>query len=153
MKRFRVAAVSAPILVAAALIAGCGDNEEKNDYVDQINEIQTQFVDDVNNVVSGQTPSTPDDAANLATDLADLTDQTADDIAAVDPPDEVADLQQELVSTLHDVADQIDSAGDAFSSGNPQQAAQAATELQTATQKAQTDLNRIIDEINSTLQD
>jgi NADP-dependent 3-hydroxy acid dehydrogenase YdfG len=41
---------------------------------------------------------------------------------------------------------------DAFDSGNPQQIQQAATDLQSAITKSQTDLSSLIDQINSQLQ-
>ena len=134
------------------MIAGCGDSEEKNDYVDQINELQLTYVDDVTEVVSGTPPTSPEAAAEVAGNLGDVTQGLADDIAAVEPPEEVADLQEQLVGTVEDIAAQIEDAEETLANGNPQEAAQAATALQTATSEAQTELGSIIDQINSELQ-
>ena len=141
------------MLAAGLIAAGCGDAEEKNDYVDQVNELQLAYVDDVTAAVSGDAPSTPNGAAEAAGTLAELTNGVADDIEAVEPPEDVADLHQQLVDELRSVATQITDAEDAIANGNPQEAAQAATELQTAITGAQTELNSLINEINSTLQE
>ena len=65
------------------------------------------------------------------------------------PPEEVADLHAQLVGELRQIADRIAKAEDAFRDADAQQAAEAATELQQATNQAQTDLNELIDEINA----
>lgn len=155
MSRLRSAPALVLALVLAAFVAaGCGgDSEEKNDYVDQVNELQLAYVDDVTALVSAAPPTTPQESAEVATELADLTEGVADDIEAVDPPEEVADLHDELVATLRDVVDQIRGAQKELASDDPQAAANAASELQAATSGAQTELNSLIDQINTTLQE
>jgi hypothetical protein len=153
MNRGRLAAFGLPLVVAGALIAGCGDSEEKNDYVDEVNELQLAYVDDVNQLVSGAPPTSPNELGQVATDLASLTEDLAVDIDSVEPPDEVADLHDQLVGELKGVAAQIEDAEAQISSGNPQEAVKAATELQQATTDARTELDSIISEINSTLQE
>ena len=65
----------------------------------------------------------------------------------------MADLHDQLVAAIRDVGARIGDAEQAFSSGNPQQAAQAALELQSATTDLQTELNTVIDDINAQLQE
>ncbi len=132
----------------AVLAAGCG-NSEQNDYVDQVNELQNQLVAQVSDAVGGAAPTTPKEAAAVAADLEQIFSQSADDFAAVTPPDEVADLHGQLVDQIRQIADQIKQAEQAFNSGDAQAASQAAIELQTATSGAQTQLNSIIDQINA----
>lgn len=154
MKRLRVGAVLAFAVIAAGLIvAGCGDSEEKNDYVDQVNELQLAYVDDVTEAVGANPPSTPKEAAAAAGELAELTDGVADDIEAVDAPEDVADLHDQLVAALRGVATDITKTQGALTSGDPQKATEAATQLQTAITGAQTELNSLIEQINSTLQE
>ena len=156
MNRLRRASALAVAVVSigagGAIAAGCGEDEEANDYVDQVNDLQLAYVGDVTDLVSGTPPTTPNASAEVAGELADLTQGLADDIAAVEPPSEVADLHDQLVTTLEDVTAQIRNAQETISSGNPQQAAQAANELQTATSEAQAELTNIIDQINQELQ-
>ena len=142
----------AALLVAGALATGCG-NEEQNDYVDQVNEIQTQLVSDVTDATTGVTPTNAEQAAGLADDMAAVFNDAADQLEAVDPPDDVADLHQQLVDELRSIGDQVTEAADAFTKGSAQAAAQAALELQRATTESQTKLNGLVDQINSQLQD
>lgn len=141
------------IAAVAVIAVGCGDVEEQNDYVEQVNALQNELVAEVTDAVSGTPPSNPRQAAAVAGELGDIFSASADDIEAVTPPEEVADLHAQLVETIREIADQIASAEDAFTSGNAQEAAQAATELQNATNSAQTELNSLIDQINAEFED
>lgn len=146
--RIRLVATVVAATATALLGAGCG-NGEQNDYVDQINALQNQLVDQVTEVVSGDPPTNPRQAANVAGDLSQVFADGADEIEAVDPPEEVADLHQQLVDAIRNISDQIDTAQQAFTSGNAEEASQAAIELQNATGSAQTQLNSLIDQINA----
>ena len=150
-RRTSVLAPVAALLGAVAVVAGCGSNDEQNSYVDDVNAIQTELVSDVTDATSGAAATGPDGAAIVAGDLRQVFTETADQLDAVAPPSEVAELHQQLVDSVRKVADQISQAEKAFSNGNAQQASQAAVALQSATTEAQTDLNTIITEINSEL--
>jgi hypothetical protein len=143
----RVLTVVIAIAAAAAVAAGCG-NGEQNDYVDQVNAIQTDIADAATEAGSSA-PSNPQEAADVGHQIADAFAQGASDLEAVDPPEEVADLHQQLTDELSSVADDINQAADTFESGNAQQAAQAAVELQQSVTTAQTEVNSLIDQINS----
>jgi archaellum component FlaC len=148
MKRSaRVIAVLLAVFAAVAVAAGCG-NGEQNDYVDQVNAIQTDIANAATEA-SSSAPTNPKEAAVVGHKIADAFEQGANDLADVTPPDEVADLHEQLTQELQSVADQINKAADAFESGNAQQAAQAATELQSSVTDAQTKVNSLIDQINS----
>jgi hypothetical protein len=138
--------------IVAVIGAGCGSTDEQNNYVDQINALQTDLVNQVNEVVAGSPPANAQQAAAVAADLEKAFSASADDIEAVTPPDEVADLHDQLVTKIREIADQIAKARNAFENGNAQEAAAAAVDLQTATSQAQTDLNTLIDEINAEFQ-
>ncbi len=149
----RLSAVAAGLIGAASIAAGCGSaTEEANNYVDDVNDLQVELVNQVNEAVSGAQPADPNAAAQVFTDLQDVFDTAADDLDAIDPPEDVADLHQQLVGSISDVGDQIGDAEQTFSSGNSQQAAQAAAQLQSATTELQTELNGLIDDINAQLQ-
>lgn len=137
------------IATAAAIAAGCGSADEQNEYVDEVNASQVDLVDEIRATVSGAAPSTPNEAATVAAELEGIFEGSADEIDAVTPPEEVADLHAQLVGELRQIADRIAKAEDAFRDADAQQAAEAATELQQATNQAQTDLNELIDEINA----
>jgi hypothetical protein len=137
--------------LCAAALAACG-NDEANAYVDQVNALQDQIVADVTEVVGDNVPSTPEEAGDLAGQLAEVFSDAADEFDSVDPPEEVADLHSQLVEQINAIADQVEQAEDAFTSGSEQAASQAAIELQNAGTAAQTELDQIIGDINNELQ-
>jgi outer membrane murein-binding lipoprotein Lpp len=101
MKTARLLLALVAALLCAALLAGCGGTS-KADYQKQVKKIGSKVEKDIDKLDSGS-PSTKDiDAAH------DSIDQAADDIDDIDPPSEVKDLHEDLVSTLHDTADVLD---------------------------------------------
>ena len=52
MNRLR-RAVGLPLLAGALALVACGSDEEANDYVDQVNGIQVELVDEVTETISG----------------------------------------------------------------------------------------------------
>lgn len=146
-------AVGALLLAGALALAACGSNEENDDYVDQVNAIQEQLVDDVTEAVSGAPPTNPEAAAEVAADLEGVFTSTAEEFEAVEPPQDVADLHDELVAAIRRVGARIGEAEKAFASGDSKRAARAALELQTATTDLQPQLTRLIDDINARLQE
>jgi hypothetical protein len=146
----RIASLIA-VAAIAPVVAGCG-NEEQNDYVDEVNSLQTELVDRVTEATAGSVPTTPQEAAEVAGQLAQVFADGADEFEAVSPPEEVADLHTQLVEQIRGIADQVEAAEEAFNSGNAQQASQAALDLQEAGNEAQTALNDLISQINDELQ-
>lgn len=135
----------------AATLAGCG-NDEQNEYVDEVNALQNELVAEVGDVTtSGSVPTTPQQAADVAGELAQVFEEGAEQFEAVTPPEEVADLHAQLVEQIQAIADQVADAEEAFRSGDAQEASQAAIALQEAANDAQTALNGLIDRINEEL--
>jgi hypothetical protein len=146
-RALRAVLVAVAMIAALAFAAGCG-NEEENDYVDDVNAAQQSFLDEMTTAAS-TTPTNPSQADQLIGDMQGAIDSFVSDLEGIEPPEDVADLHDELITTMSDIGDQIGELGDALTSGNPQQAAQAATQLTTAVSTAQTDVTSIIDQINS----
>jgi hypothetical protein len=145
--------VLAIALAASLLAAGCGDTGEKNDYVDQVNQLQEDLVSQVTDATTNAAPTNQKQAADYAGTIAGIFTKSADDFAAVDPPEDVADLHSQLVDEIQSIAGDTKKAEDTLRNGSPQQAQQALTDLQTAATDAQTQLNSLIDEINTDLHD
>jgi predicted nucleic acid-binding Zn-ribbon protein len=152
-------AVRPLVLLAAALVAvsllaaGCGDTGEKNDYVDQVNQLQQDLVDQVTQATTGTTPTTQKQAADYAGTIAGIFSKSADEFAAVDPPEDVADLHSQLVDEIRSIAADTKKAEQTLRTGSPQEAQKALTDLTTAASDAQNQLNSLIDEINTDLHD
>jgi len=140
-------------LATLAIAAGCGSAAEQNDYVDQVNEEQSQLLDSVSKVVSGPAPTNSEEAAKVADELSSAFAEGADRIEAIDPPDEVADLHARLVSGLRRLSDRLAAAGKALTGSSAQDAADAAADLQQQITHAQDRINRLIDQINAKFQD
>jgi hypothetical protein len=151
MKSLKNVILLAVLASAVALVAtGCG-NGEKNDYVDEVNAIQTDLQTEAAGIAAAG--SNPNQIADVASQMQELFAGAADDLEAVEPPEDVADLHQQLVDQVRSLGDQIGAAGEAIkSANNPQEIQAAASELQTAATSASTELDSLINEINSTLQ-
>ena len=142
------------VLIAAALaVSACGSDDEANDYADQVNEIQSRLVGDVTETVSDGPPADTEAAAEVAADLRRVFANSAGELAAIAPPEEVADLHDELVRAIRGVGIRIGRAEQAFADGTPEQATRAARELQSATADLQSELRTLIDAINAQLGD
>ena len=139
------------IAALAVIGVGCG-NDEQDDYVAQVNELQTELVDDVTAAVAGAVPTNQQDAAEIAAELEQVFADGAEQFESVTPPEEVADLHEQLVKQIDGIAQQVGAAEEAFTSGSAEEASQAALALQEASNRIQTDLTGLIDQINSELQ-
>jgi hypothetical protein len=147
MNRVLRAAMVAFALVAALALAACG-NEEQNDYVDEVNAVQNAFLDEMT-AVAATPPTNASQAGDVVGRMQEAFTTAAEDFEGIDPPDEVAELHDELIATMSDLGDQIGQLQDALQSGNAQQAQQAAVELQSALAEAQTRVTELTDQINA----
>ena len=153
MTRLRLASALTAALLALAAATGCGsDTEEANDYIDQVNEAQGELVRQVIDTVSGAPPTNANAAGEAAAELQGVFESTAEELEAIEAPEDVTELHAELVDTVAAVGEQIGGAREGLQTGDPQQAARAAQELQAATTELQAELDRLIDEINAQLQ-
>jgi predicted nucleic acid-binding Zn-ribbon protein len=107
----------------------------------------------VTQATTSATPTTQKEAADYAGKIALVFSRAADDFAAVDPPEDVADLHQQLVEEIRSIAQDTKKAEQTLRTGSPQEAQRALTDLQSAATDAQTQLNSLIDEINADLHD
>jgi Family of unknown function (DUF6376) len=152
MKSLRSLIVISVLASTIALVAvGCG-NGEAHDYVDEVNAIQTDLQTEAGQIAAGG--SNPNQIADIASQMQDLFASAADDLEAVDPPEDVADLHGRLVEQVRSLGEQIGASGEAIKNANtPQEIQAAASELQSAANGASTELDSLINEINSTLQE
>jgi len=160
MKRgHRLPALAAALALAAGA-AACGDDDggdggggaDPDDYISELNDAQLDYVNDVTQVISGAPLTNPDALADAATELQEITDSSADEIEAIEPAEEVADLHEDFVAEMRTAATEFGDAADAFESGDQQQIAQAGTQLQTASTDVQTNLQQIVADMNEALQ-
>jgi Family of unknown function (DUF6376) len=143
----------APVLLvlSALLLVACGDSEEKNDYVDEVNEIQTTLQDEISSLA--QQPESPEQLVTFYNDTVSSLEQAATSLEDVSPPDDVAELHDRLVSEVQELAGVIKGAADEIREGGIAAVPGAVQQLTTEATRVQNEFSSTIDEINSTLQD
>ena len=145
-----------PVLVAASAlaVAACGgDTEEKNDYVDQVNEVTTTLNKGLTEVSSGAAATSPEEASTVFADFGAQLDKAAADIEGIDPPEDVADLHDQLVTEVKDLAATSTNAADEIKAGGVAAVTGVATEFIAEATTASTEVDKTITEINSKLQE
>lgn len=148
MTRLAASAV-ATLAIAALPVAGCGgDTEEKNDYVDQVNKVQEEAVEGL----SAMSASSPEQGLEIFADINERFAGLVEDLEGIEPPDEVADLHEELIQVLRDFNTAYEEAG-FDESDDPAELAPAVSEFTTAAAETQTEFGRVINEINAKLQE
>ncbi|HEV2820138.1 MAG TPA: hypothetical protein VGW11_06505 [Solirubrobacteraceae bacterium] len=152
----RVLRAALLILLAGALVAGCGgDAEERNAYVGQVNRAQQAFADTVQEL-SGQITeeSTTDADRKTLRRFESAIDGVVEELRSIEPPEEVATQHRELVQTMDGYGDEVSAAVDALEEDeDPEELLSAQRQLLEATRKVSADINRSIGEINGRLQD
>ena len=145
-----------PVLVAASALAlaACGeDTEEKNAYVDAVNEVTTTLNEGLTEISSGAAATSPDQAATVFADFGEQLDAAATDIEAIDPPEDVADLHDQLVTQVEDLGATATNAADEVEAGGAAAVTGVATEFVAEATTASTEVDSTITEINSVLQE
>ena len=150
------AAVICAAALALVVTAGCGsDTKSNNEYVSAINKVQTDFAADVQKVGSGSSAGSDPAAAAKKTfsDLKTAIDKVIADLKAVDPPDKVKDLHDQLIAEMNDFEDQVTAAGDSLDSKDPQTILSAQSKFATSASSLGTRISKTISDINTKLQD
>jgi cell division septum initiation protein DivIVA len=151
MPRLRLIAPFVLVLSALLLVACGGDTEEKNDYVDEVNEIQTTLQDEINSLA--EQPESPDQLVGFYDDAVASLNAAVTSLEDVSPPDDVTELHDRLISEVQELSDIIKGAADEIKNGGVAAVPGAVQQLVTEATRVQTEFSATIDEINSTLQD
>ena len=144
-------------LAGLALVAtGCGsDTKSKNDYVKAVNKAQTDFADNVQKV--GSSAPAGGDAASKAKQtfsaLSVAIDKVVADLKAVEPPDKVKDLHNQLISEMNEFGSQVKAAAGSLDANDPQAIATAQSKFATSASSLGTRISKTISDINTKLQD
>jgi hypothetical protein len=145
-----------PIVVALALVAsGCGsDTKAANDYVDAVNQAQSEFATKFDQL-SGQITSTSTAAQDRQTldGFRQAINKVVGDFRAVKVPSKVKPLHDRLIAEVSAYGVQIDKAKGAFSDDDPKAIVKAQTDLVNAVTKVQAQINQTIADINKKLRE
>ena len=137
------------VLLAAALLAGCGGGDDKDAeasraYIDQVNVAVKRFARGAKELPAGF------EADTLHTYSATL-ERTAEALRAIEAPESVAALHEQLAGDVSTYAAAIDEAASAPLSKDPDTVVAAQQALLKATATANREVNRTLREIGRRL--
>jgi hypothetical protein len=152
MTRVRIVLLCLAAASALALTACDEDTAENNDYVDQVNEISERLQASVTEVTS----ASGNDPATVGTTLETVAGEfqtAADDLSEVDPPEDVADLHDDMVEDIETLSTEAQSAADEVGQGGVAASVGALQQFATEATRLGTEIDTTISEINSKLQE
>ena len=141
-------------LVAAASLGlvACGDTAEKNDYVDEVNKVTSTLQSGLTEVGSGATANSPDQAAAVFEEFAAKLGTATTDLEEITAPEDVADLQDEIVQNLRALEDEATGDAEEIRSGGAAAIAGVVAQFLTEANRIGIESDSTIGEINSKLQ-
>ena len=151
MFRTRPVAITVVVLASSLPIAACGgggdDENFKEDYNTAVKPL-TELNSDIGNSLGGAGGQSNQAIAKEFDKLASKAQETRENLAELDPPEDAKEEFDNLVSALKDGADDLKAVADAARDGNPAKARQAGQDLVksgTAVQEAETKLQKAVD--------
>jgi hypothetical protein len=132
MTRTRIASVVVLALALAVLVAGCGGDDDsdqfREDYnaaVDRLSKINT----DIGSATGGGAGQSNSAIAKEFNQIADTAAKTRSELAGLDPPDDAKGEFDSLLSALDEGVDDLRAVAGAAKSNNPQEARRAVQRL------------------------
>ena len=154
MPRLGTLAVSLLLLVVPVLSACGDDTDEQNDYVDEVNRVTTDLNDELSRIPEQVSSiGNPGEAAEAFASFNEAVDSAAAQLEAIDPPEEVEELQDQLVGEVERLAAEAASVPDEIREGGPAAVIGVATGFIAEANRVSADIDATLDEINSVLQD
>jgi hypothetical protein len=138
-----------------ALAVGCGsDTKAANDYVDAVNRAQNDFASTFDRLSSQITSkSTPEQDQRTLDGFKRAVDKVVGDLRAVQAPEKVKPLHDQLVGEISSYGEEIDKAKSAYAKGGPKAIVRAQTRFVSAVTRVSGQINRTIAAINKKLRE
>lgn len=153
MPRPGIAGLALLTAVSLALVACDGDTSEKNDYVDEVNQVTATLQSGLTEVGSGARAESPDQAAAAFEEFAGQLEGAAADLEGIDPPEGIGDLQDTIVEDLRTLEDEATGAANEIRQGGPAAISGVAAQFLVEANRIGTEIDSTIGEINSELQE
>jgi len=99
LKRLHSVLTVVAVLAVGLLVAGCSDTAEKNEYVDTVNEIQTEMSDALTEASSAAAES-PKDAADQLDQAASIVSDALTKLKDVDVPEDAKAGHDDLIAAI-----------------------------------------------------
>lgn len=145
-------AVLALIAAASLGLVACGDTAEKNDYVDEVNKVTSTLQSGLTEVSSGATANSPDQAAAVFEEFAAKLGTATTDLEEITAPEDVADLQDEIVQNLRALEAEATGGAEEIRSGGAAAIAGVVAQFLTEANRIGIEIDSTIGKINSELQ-
>ena len=147
--RYRVLALLA---VSALALSACDeDTAENNDYVDEVNEVSSTLLSSVQALPA--TGGSPQQVSSALEEVATQVGTAATDLDAIEPPSDVANLHDKIVTDLTTLSDEATNAANEVAAGGAAAAAGVVGQFVVEANRIGAEIDSTITEINSTLQD
>ena len=137
---------------ALALVACGGDTEEKNEYVDEVNEVTSTLNAGLAGIASQGTAGSPEEAGTVFEDFSTQLDAAAADLSGISPPEDVASLHDELVSILEELSAESGNAANEIAAGGAAAVTGVSTGFIGEANSLGAEADATISEINAMLQ-
>jgi uncharacterized phage infection (PIP) family protein YhgE len=145
------------VLVLATGVVACGgddgtSNDDKNEYINQVNAAQKEFADGVQKL-NLSNPSSPQDFSNSLDQLDPLLSGIVSDLEGIEPPEEVQAEHDKLVSSMKDYQKVLTDNKAGLTSGDQAQTQESAQAIATASSSFQSEFGSTVNQINSKLRE
>jgi hypothetical protein len=132
---------------------GCGgDTKTKNDYIDQVNKAQSDFVAVVDDSQARiQSTASNEETARQLDMIRAAAAKVVVKLRAIKPPGDVQTLHASLVKEAQGLVTAFQKAADAYRSGNPSKILTAKVDLGKDIQQVNAQLNSTITQLNNKL--
>ena len=149
-----------PLLAVLALSVGftaCGGDdgtstEEKNEYIQKVNDAQKEFADGAAKLNLAN-PESPEDFKKSLDGLDPLLSGIVSDLDGIEPPEEVQAEHDKLVASMRDYQKIVNDNKEGLTSGEQESTQQSAQAIATASSKFSTEFDSTVDQINSKLRE
>ncbi len=150
MTRLRCLALALIAASALALAACDGDTAENNDYVDQVNEVSSTLLSSVQSLPASG--GSPQQVSSALEQVSTQVGTAATDLSEVDPPEDVADLHEKMVTDMNTLSDEATNAANEVASGGAAGAVGVVAQFVAEANRIGGEIDATIDQINSELQ-
>ena len=145
------------VAISLVVASGCGGSSTSsaNDYVKQINKVQTDFANSLSASASSGTTSSSDPLAGAKDTFKKIDDglnKVVAQLKGITPPDKVKSEHQQLITEISSLDQEVKKIGSTVSSGDLKKIAAAQTTFATKATQLQNQFTQTIDSINKKLQ-
>lgn len=151
MSRLRGLTIALAATASLALAACDGDTAENNEYVDQVNEVSSTLLSSVESLPAGS--GSPQQISGSLDKVAAQLQAAATDLAAIDAPEGVADLHDEIVTDLKTLSDEATNAANEVAAGGAASSVGVISGFVVEANRIGSEIDQTIAEINQKLQE